>query len=323
MHLLTKRLANLMVGGALLSALILAVAHGAEKGSTWYLKSALIIGLVCVAIGEFLAWHNAATSWHERRAGSMALWAVLGTTLSLGTLYTNFASSASNNDGKAVIQKTAFTKRGNVEEELKAAKADRDRIAARLKWMDSAVNGRAVRTADAAQADIVNAEAHRFFKLTNSCTETKGPQTRSFCDGYAGFKAELALAGEKMTLTEELKAARDTVKDYETKMADGQAVVSDDAPQLGFIKASLNTTDIGARQIDAMILPILVQAMLLFGGILLANEAFRGKTPKPWFSWEWARRLYATIAGIEYTKTGDDTAWARAIKAAAKAPAAA
>lgn len=301
MHLLTKRLANLMVGGALLSALILAVAHGAEKGSTWYLQAALIIGLVCVAIGEFLAWHNAATAWHERRAGSMALWAVLGGLLSLGTLYTNFASSASNNDGKAVVQKTAYVKRVNVEEELKAAQADRDRIAARLKWMDSAVNGRAVRTADAAQADIQNAEAHRFFKLTNSCTETKGPQTRSFCDGYAGFKAELGLAGEKLRLEAELVTAKENVKTYEGQMTGGQAVVSEDAAQIGVIKAGLNTSSATARQIDAMILPILVQAMLLFGGILLANEAFRGKTPKPWFTWSWARTIYRAITGQEYT----------------------
>lgn len=319
MHLLTKRLANLMVGGALLSALILAVAHGAEKGSTWYLKSALIIGLVCVAIGEFLAWHNAATSWHERRAGSMALWAVLGTTLSLGTLYTNFASSASNNDGKAVVQKTAFVKRENVEDQLRDAKKTRARIEARLQWMDTGVNGKPVRTVEAAQADIVNAEAHRFFKLTNSCTETKGPQTRSFCDGYAGFKAELALANEKLNLADELKTAKADIANYEAQMAKGEAVVSEDAAQIGFIKASFGTSALAARQIDAMILPILVQAMLLFGGILLANEAFRGKTPKPWFSWEWARRAYAAIVGKDYVKPGDDTAWARAIRAAGSA----
>lgn len=313
MHLLTKRLANLMVGGALLSALILAVAHGAEKGSTWYLKAALIIGLVCVAIGEFLAWHNAATAWHERRAGSMTLWAVLGGVLSLGTLYTNFASSASNNDGRAVVQKTAYTKRENVEDQLRDAKKTRARIEARLQWMDTGVNGKPVRAVEAAQADIVNAEAHRFFKLTASCTETKGPQTRAFCDAYAGFKAELALANEKLNLNDELKTAKADVANYEAQMAKGEAVVSEDAAQIGFIKANLGTSAVAARQIDAMILPILVQAMLLFGGILLANEAFRGKTPKPWFSWEWARRLYATIAGIEYKPGGDDTAWARAI----------
>lgn len=294
MQNLSNRLAGLMVFGALTAALILAVAHGAEKGSTWYLKSALIIGLVCVAIGEFLSWHNAATAWHERRAGSMFLWSILGGLLSVGTLYTNFSSAASNNDGVAVLQRTAFVKRTNVEEELTAAKRARDDLQKRLELTP-------IRTAEQAQAYIENAMAHKFWKSTSECKETKGPQTRQFCSDYASAVADKAGATAAITMREELKVAIAAVKRYEANQDSGSAVVSDEAPNVGLIKAGLNVSSVQARHVDAMVLPFLVQTMLLFGGILLANEHFRGKTPRPWINWHavgsaWAK-LYKLVTG--------------------------
>lgn len=294
MQNLSNRLAGLMVFGALTAALILAVAHGAEKGSTWYLKSALIIGLVCVAIGEFLSWHNAATAWHERRAGSMFLWSILGGLLSVGTLYTNFSSAASNNDGVAVLQRTAFVKRTNVEEELTAAKRARDDLQKRLELTP-------IRTAEQAQAYIENAMAHKFWKSTSECKETKGPQTRQFCSDYASAVADKAGATAAITMREELKVAIAAVKRYEANQDSGSAVVSDEAPNVGLIKAGLNVSSVQARHVDAMVLPFLVQAMLLFGGILLANEHFRGKTPRPWINWHavgsaWVK-LYKLVTG--------------------------
>ena len=52
-----------------------------------------------------------------------------------------------------------------------------------------------------------------------------------------------------------------------------------------------------------MVLPFLVQAMLLFGGILLANEHFRGKTPRPWINWSTVRSVWAKLYKIV---TGND-----------------
>ena len=83
-------------------------------------------------------------------------------------------------------------------------------------------------------------------------------------------------------MREELKVAIAAVKRYEANQDSGSAVVSDEAPNGGLIKAGLNVSSVQARHVDAMVLPFLVQAMLLFGGILLANEHFRGKTPRPW-----------------------------------------
>lgn len=40
-----------------------------------------------------------------------------------------------------------------------------------------------------------------------------------------------------------------------------------------------------ARQIDSMTFPGLVQAILILGGILLANEEARKMVKKPWINW--------------------------------------
>jgi hypothetical protein len=79
----------------------------------------------------------------------------------------------------------------------------------RLSWMEAAVNGKPVRTVDAADQDVAKAEAHRFWAATESCTRTTGPQTRSFCDAYRTAVAERSLAGEKVLLLEERKMVAD------------------------------------------------------------------------------------------------------------------
>lgn len=296
MHNLSNRLAGLMVFGALTAALILAVAHGAEKGGTWYLKAALIIGLVCVAIGEFLSWHNAATAWHERRAGSMFLWGILGGLLSMGTVYTNFSSAASNNDGNAIVQKTSLNTYTDTRTALVTAQKKVDRLEEELRMVPK-------RTAEQAQADIDNAKSNRFWKLTSECKDTKGPQTRAFCDAYRAAEADKAGATNAITTREDLKIAKADLDAARKSASSTKAQVSDDAPQVGFIKASFKTDETTARQIDAMVLPFLVQAMLLFGGILLANEHFRGKTPRPWINWNTVRSVWAKLYKIV---TGND-----------------
>ena len=296
MHNLSNRLAGLMVFGALTAALILAVAHGAEKGGTWYLKAALIIGLVCVAIGEFLSWHNAATAWHERRAGSMFLWGILGGLLSMGTVYTNFSSAASNNDGNAIVQRTAFHKSTDARKGLAMAQKEVDRLEEAMRMIPQ-------RTAEQAQTAIENAMSHKFWKATEGCKETKGPQTRSFCDAFRAAEADKAGATAAITTKEELKLAKAELATAKAAAGATKTQVSDDAPQIGFIKASFAIDDSSARQVDAMVLPFLVQAMLLFGGILLANEHFRGKTPRPWINWNTVRSVWAKLYKIV---TGND-----------------
>lgn len=61
------------------------------------------------------------------------------------------------------------------------------------------------RTAEAAQAAVDRAKADRFWKMTDGCKATKGPQTRAFCDQYASAVADVSMATERLTLQEDLK----------------------------------------------------------------------------------------------------------------------
>jgi hypothetical protein len=65
------------------------------------------------------------------------------------------------------------------------------------------------RTAEGAEAAIQNAKANRFWEATNGCKETKGPQTRRFCDAYFSAVADKSGSTEILTVREELKQAQD------------------------------------------------------------------------------------------------------------------
>lgn len=278
MHLLTHRLARFMVFGALAAAIIMAVRHGAEKGSSWDLKIALILGLVCVAVGEFLSWHNAATAYFERRAGSLMLWSILGATLSAGTIYTNFSTTAGNNDVKAGIQKTAFVSYEDTDKTERELTERKAQLQQELKLAPT-------RTAEAARAAQDNAKAHRFWKLTNGCKETKGQQTRDFCSSYASAVADESNAGRALTNKEELAAVTAQLADVRKARAAAPAAISDDQANITMLSRVASMDKATARTVDAMVAPWLVQAMLVFGGILLAAETFRGKTLPPWINW--------------------------------------
>ena len=286
---MTNRLARMMVGGALLAALIMAISHGANTGAAWEIRIALIIGLSCVAVGEFLSWHNAATAWHERRIGSVGLWGALGAVLSVGTLYTNFSSSAGNNDFKAGIQKSVLTIQDDTartESELTAKNNDLlQRVAMAPK-----------RTADAAHAAIARAKADRLWEATGGCTEAKAKNARAFCDDFASASADLAGAKQLMIDREEQKSVAADLNAIRGKRGTGTAMaVSDDQASVLALAGVMRVDQRTARQLDGMVLPLLVQCMLLFGGILLANEHFKDKQKKSWMDLDkWLRRAALT-----------------------------
>ncbi len=65
----------------------------------------------------------------------------------------------------------------------------------------------------AAKAVIANAEAHKFWKLTDACKSTKGPQTRAFCDGYFSAQAGVALWDQIAAQEIKLATAESELKD--------------------------------------------------------------------------------------------------------------
>lgn len=274
---LSFRAVQFMVVGALVAAIMLAIAHGLAKASSPWFQGIFIITLCCVAVGEFAAWHNAAIAWYERTVGSLVMWAVLGIILTGGVLWINYGASAANNDVKASLHKTAFIASedlGQTERELTTKVKDlRDR--SRMK---------PTRSAEAASAAIAAAKADRFWDITGSCKgEIRGKQSRAFCDKYASAVADRDLSTSLEGIAGAIDKAEADLADVRKRRSSEAAVVSDDQPHLLALASVMGVSATSARQIDAMGVPGLVQAMLVLGGILLAAEKMRNQPRQPWF----------------------------------------
>lgn len=291
---------KLMVGGSLIAAVIMAVHYGWSKGSDTALSVAFVIALVVVAFGEVLSWHSVAASWYERRAGACLFWAILGISLSAGTLYTNFSTAAGSGEKTAVVKTADFNTYDSIKSDLASDRAKLARLEGRLSWMTgTAVKGRPVGTIEGADAKVTEAKAHKWWKSTNGCTETKGPQTREFCANYAAAVDELALAREKKTIEAEIPAIKARIAQNSGKAVE-KVAISDDAANITAVAAWLKVDRQTARQADSMLLGFLVQAMMLLGGVLLATETYRHIPRKPWFTgklWSALRSKWHEING--------------------------
>lgn len=194
-------------------------------------------------------------------AASVALFAVACSVEFLS--HTGF--TAANRD--ATVQAASLTRIAyeDTRHTIRTLERDIDRMQDRLKLAP-------LRTADAAQAAIDRAKADRFWKLTDGCAETKGPQTRKFCDGYASAVADVSLATERMTIQAELKAKQDELAAAKRKSAITNIGHASGASQ-GIILASMATMN---DKPDAQatywagvgIAAILALAAICFGGLL-------------------------------------------------------
>lgn len=280
---LSRHLAVGMVFGALIASIILAWYYGWNKGATIPLSVAFVIVLVCVAIGEVLSWHNVAVAWFERRLGACLLWTVLGGVLSLGTLYTNFSTAAGNGDEKAEVHQTAFVTYDNAKDRLAAAKTKRQRLETEIAATNVLVNGRAATTPDAAESEMSKAKAAPLWTATDNCRAYKGRRQTEFCNDYRASEMRRSLSLQRLTLKTEMVEVEKDMHTWGLK-AVTRAVVSDDAANITAVARFLKVDNSTARQADSMLLALLAQAMLIFGGILLATESYRHLARKPWFS---------------------------------------
>lgn len=94
---------------------------------------------------------------------------------------------AAFNDGRAAVTQA--------DDELASLKAEREKMTPS-------------RSLPAAQAIIANAEAHKFWKITDSCKATKGNQTRKFCDAYFSAQSDVKMWADRVPL--EVKIAEAT-----------------------------------------------------------------------------------------------------------------
>lgn len=252
---------------------------------------AVVFG-VSLGIAALLYEMNAATSalrafWKGRLIGTVGwafVWAV-----AFGYSMNQWMGAASENEGaKSNIHKAAYTKSVDTRTMRDQAKRDLDRIEGRLSWMDTAVNGRAVRGIDAAQADLDNAQAHKFWKATDGCKETRGPQTREFCANVASWKAEKALAGERDTLTAELAPAKAAYAKAQQDVSETKVEVSEARNDLVILTRYFGLSEADARTINALGSIIAISLFLSIATMLKELEHLRETTPRvPMLGWLW------------------------------------
>lgn len=286
MHAFTARMTRVLVFGAVFAAMILAVRHGLEKGADAWSTTALVIALGLVAVAEFLSWHNAACSFFERRLGGVVLWGTLGCFLTMGVVWTNFSSAASNNDSRAGIQKAAFVQQIDVGDAITEKSAE-------VKRLQDRVRMKPTRTPEGARQAQDNAKAHRYWKSTDGCTNTLGPATRKFCDEYRSAVADESLATAILLDEEALKVAmRDLTALRDQRSHQGKAVMGEDQPALRWVANYAGVSLGDVRLMDSVVLTWMIQAMVLFGGLAIAREAYLHQPRVTWVDWpKWGRRL--------------------------------
>lgn len=281
----STRMAQVVVVGALVAAMILAVRHGIEKGADTWATTAFVIALGCIALGEFLSWHNAACAWFERRFGGVVLWGTLGVMLTAGVMYTNFSSAASNNDGVAGVHKATFTVQNDVGSAIEEKVAEVKRLEQRVRMMPT-------RTPEGARADQEKAKAHRWWRVTKECTATVGPQTREYCDAYRAAQADESLGTAILLDKEALKVAKAKLDELRAERASApKQAMGEDQAGLRFIALKANVSLDDARLFDSAVVAWMIQVMLVFGGIALAAEVYRHQPRVPWVDTaKWGRR---------------------------------
>lgn len=300
------RLAWVVVIFALITAI------GFALDLAWHRFSGLMflicaLGLTTVAIAEVLFWHQSASAWHERRPVAAMLAACVALACSAGTLYTNYSTSAIGQDTKSAEKLTAFNKSDDLD---KAIHERQERIA----QLDKQLQAGPARTADAAQADIDKAMAHKWWAATSQCTITKGPQTRDFCAAYQAAVADKSNASAGVQAKAERTNLANELTELRTKRGSTEQVASKDNPAIAMLIA-MGLSDEHAHVADSMVLPGVIQIIMALGGILLANEHARGREPKPWLPrWfsDWAKSKAYVAATGRHMSAADEYAAAQA-----------
>lgn len=168
-----------------------------------------IAGLL--ALATFLVGYSLVAAHAAFRQGMPVVGAVACGLFAIAVLvefisHTSF--TAANRDATTAEAQISQTTYSTNTQSVANAQRDLDRLTSRAAWMTTAIDGRPVRPVDAVDADIANSKAHKFWKTTEGCTTTKGPQTRAHCATHAKLEGERAIAMEAPTIKEEIVKAK-------------------------------------------------------------------------------------------------------------------
>lgn len=247
------------------------------------IDAAVVLLLGCAALlSEYHMGKEAVKAWFDRSPTRLAATIVVYCAVFGYAVLQWTGTAAEMESDKAGLHKArhyaTVDSRGN----LAKANEALDQAQSRLKWMDTAVNGKAVRDATAAQADLDNAKAHRFWKTTDECRETKGPQTREFCGMVAAWKAEKALAGERAVLLAEIPVFRKSQADASAAARDTPVAVSEDRSDLRFLTKYGNMSEQAAMDLSAAWKILIISLLAPLLGMMVKSAEYRDLPRKPW-----------------------------------------
>lgn len=214
-----------------------------------------------------------AKNWYQAKPGALAASAMIWV-CAFGYSVNNWMGAASESQAeKTNLHQTAFVASQTAGDTLKAAKSDLDRI---QKKMDARgqmlVNGHAIRTVEAAQADIDSAMVHKHWNTTDGCKEPKGKTTRAFCDTYRGALSEKSLAIEAATDAEELKAAKDAFASASKVSANTKTETSSARGDLMILTSWAGLDEQTAQTVNGLGAIIAVSIFLSFGSMRAEME---------------------------------------------------
>lgn len=216
-------------------------------------------------------------AWYFAKPGALvASFLIWG--CAFGYSVNNWMGAASESQAeKTNLHQTSYNTYNTNQDTLKSAKTELTRLEGRMGWMETAVNGKPVRTIEAAQADIDNAKSNRYWTATDGCKETKGKQTRAFCDAYRNAEAEKGLAIEKATLSEELKAAKEAYAGASNVALNTKAETSQARGDLMILTDWFGLDEAKAQTINGLGAIIAVSIFLSFGSMRAEMERLQAE----------------------------------------------
>lgn len=247
----------------------------------------MFFGLGIVAIGfEYYGAQTLVDGWFDRTVGAMALGALLCIP-ALAFSYSNAIGSASVQQSQAAgLQKANFRKNIN------SAKAVEEAEFALKLATEARSKLKPVRAAADARAVVDTKQAHKWWGLTESCTKTKGPQTRAFCDDYRAAQADLKAWDDISvqdarvdSLQAKLDAARGAEANAPVEVSEVRADTLDYA-------AAFDTDASTAQKYQARHVALTITLFVTFAGLLSGWKRNRGRDLQPWGIAAKLQRLY-------------------------------
>lgn len=278
---------------------------GAKPFGFEQLAFSLLLGLAALSF-EYLGSTRITRAWFERTPLGVIGWALVWAGAFAYSANAWLGVASEGQATKGAVHKAANFKhvdnraeRDRLDRDLKAERANIERLRISASYQ-TVVDGVTLATVDAADAMIDKAKAHRFWTVTNSCAETRGPQTRDFCASYRSAVAARANLADAIVRKEELKVAEEKVAKLEPKYEKAKADAEDtpvvDTAERSDLRMLVRYAAMDsqtAADTQAILKVIVISLFLSLAGFLREAEHHRNKPRKPWGIGRFLRSLWS------------------------------